>query len=338
MRHRSRRRGRTPPCRRRLRSRSPRGVQRVRRVRGRRRVRPPERMWSRSPRRCRSLRPSRSPSCCPTGTCSSSLAFVADGISYTGVGADGACHAAAHTVLAPYTPRHAIDPAIRDPHWTRPAVSAAVRALPRGRVAAVRAVRRAAAAGRRPALRALLAALESGASAGIASRTPPAFESVRSPFVMDGEARRLVHQLKYEGHVGARRTDGAPDARHRSRIEADLVVPVPLHRGRQRSRGYNQSQMLARHSLARRGSASLSMRAARRVRATAPLATVAWAGTNGGASSPGPSRRTPRARRGPAYPARGRRGDDGRDAGCLRAGAAGRRRSVVRCVTFARAD
>jgi len=32
----------------------------------------------------------------------------------------------------------------------------------------------------------------------------------------------------------------------RERIEADLVVPVPLHRQRQRERGYNQADLIAR--------------------------------------------------------------------------------------------
>jgi ComF family protein len=97
---------------------------------------------------------------------------------------------------------------------------------------------------------------------------PPAFESVRAAFVMDGEARRLVHQLKYQGLSAL----GAPMARLMDDVaEADVVVPVPLHRGRQRSRGYNQAAELAKH-IARGAGLAYDERAARRVRATAPLA------------------------------------------------------------------
>jgi ComF family protein len=97
---------------------------------------------------------------------------------------------------------------------------------------------------------------------------PPAFESVRAAFVMDGEARRLVHQLKYQGLSAL----GAPMAQLMDELpEADLVVPVPLHRGRQRSRGYNQAAELAK-PIATAAGLGCDVRAARRVRATAPLA------------------------------------------------------------------
>jgi ComF family protein len=97
---------------------------------------------------------------------------------------------------------------------------------------------------------------------------PLAFESVRAAFVMDGEARRLVHQLKYQGLSAL----AEPLARLMNELpEADVVVPVPLHRGRQRSRGYNQAAELAKH-VARAAGLAYDERAARRVRATAPLA------------------------------------------------------------------
>lgn len=101
---------------------------------------------------------------------------------------------------------------------------------------------------------------------------PPAFASVRAAFVMDGEARRLVHEFKYQGLSAL----GAPMAMllaaRLALPAADMVVPVPLHRGRERSRGYNQAGELARH-LAVVARLPYQPRAARRVRATAPLAT-----------------------------------------------------------------
>jgi ComF family protein len=60
----------------------------------------------------------------------------------------------------------------------------------------------------------------------------------------------MVHALKYEGWVRL----AAPMARRMARTdwprdvvaERSLLVPVPLARERQRERGYNQSELLAR--------------------------------------------------------------------------------------------
>lgn len=100
----------------------------------------------------------------------------------------------------------------------------------------------------------------------------PVFASLRAAYVMEEGARSLVHQLKYNGlsalappmamlMVATVRTDGDPD----------LVVAVPLHRGRQRSRGYNQAAALGR-DVARASGLAFDAGAMRRTRATAPLA------------------------------------------------------------------
>ena len=100
---------------------------------------------------------------------------------------------------------------------------------------------------------------------------PPAFESIRAAFVMDGPARRLAHELKYEGLTSLAEPMAGLMAACIDVMEADLVVPVPLHRGRERSRGYNQAAELARH-LADASGLPYDARAARRIRDTAPLA------------------------------------------------------------------
>jgi ComF family protein len=98
---------------------------------------------------------------------------------------------------------------------------------------------------------------------------PPAFASVRAPFSADDGARRLVHLLKYDGltslaaPMASLMAPELPDG-------IDVIVPVPLHRGRQRSRGYNQAADLARH-LSRLAALPVDERTARRVRATPPL-------------------------------------------------------------------
>lgn len=72
--------------------------------------------------------------------------------------------------------------------------------------------------------------------------------SIRSPFLFEGIIRRAIHQFKYNNfkalafplaqllaeYLGARP------------VEADVIVPVPLHYRRLRERGYNQSTLLAR--------------------------------------------------------------------------------------------
>jgi ComF family protein len=65
----------------------------------------------------------------------------------------------------------------------------------------------------------------------------------------DGRLRDVIHALKYDArptiakHLAERmRRAGAAVL-----ADADMVVPVPLHRSRERMRGFNQARELARH-------------------------------------------------------------------------------------------
>lgn len=61
--------------------------------------------------------------------------------------------------------------------------------------------------------------------------------------------RELLHSLKYRGKRSHARPLGAwigSEVRAIGYCKPDLVVPVPLHRNRERERGYNQSDLLAR--------------------------------------------------------------------------------------------
>ncbi|MBO6717599.1 MAG: ComF family protein [Rhizobiaceae bacterium] len=78
---------------------------------------------------------------------------------------------------------------------------------------------------------------------------PPVFSRARAAVAYSGIARQLVQNLKYRD-----RTDLAPwMARWMIRAgrellrDAEIVVPVPLHRRRFFSRRFNQSAELARH-------------------------------------------------------------------------------------------
>ncbi len=77
---------------------------------------------------------------------------------------------------------------------------------------------------------------------------PFAFEAARCPFVYDGAAREAVHALKYQGVSTVAEVMARPMAEclEEWAPPAAALVPVPLTGARRRSRGYNQSEMLAR--------------------------------------------------------------------------------------------
>lgn len=77
---------------------------------------------------------------------------------------------------------------------------------------------------------------------------PFAFVAARCPFVYDGAAREAVHALKYEGvsAVAELMAQAMAECLEEWAPAAAALVPVPLTGARRRSRGYNQSEMLAR--------------------------------------------------------------------------------------------
>jgi ComF family protein len=103
-------------------------------------------------------------------------------------------------------------------------------------------------------------------------RTPPPWGRARAALLYDGKARGLILRLKHAGGE----ENAALLARHMVRAgarlleQADLLVPVPLHRWRLLRRGYNQSGLLARH-VAKASHRSLCLDALRRTRPTPSL-------------------------------------------------------------------
>lgn len=65
----------------------------------------------------------------------------------------------------------------------------------------------------------------------------------------EGSLRAIVHALKYDGRPSLAGPLAALMKTHGAEVldGADVCVPVPLHRARQRSRGFNQAAELARH-------------------------------------------------------------------------------------------
>jgi ComF family protein len=78
--------------------------------------------------------------------------------------------------------------------------------------------------------------------------TPPWFDQLRSVALFDGPIRKALHHLKYRNDIGL----GEVLAHHLFDLfieqgwEVDLVTSVPLGRKRNRQRGYNQAEILAK--------------------------------------------------------------------------------------------
>ncbi len=101
---------------------------------------------------------------------------------------------------------------------------------------------------------------------------PPAYARSRAVALYDdGPVARMVHGLKYSDKTYVARPMGQWMARAGAELlaEADLLVPIPLHRRRLFSRRFNQAAMLA-HEIARHASVSVNATALRRVKATTP--------------------------------------------------------------------
>ena len=101
---------------------------------------------------------------------------------------------------------------------------------------------------------------------------PPAFERARAALRYDAQARRIILPFKHADRIECVATLVPLMARAGAALlrEAELLVPVPLHRRRLFARRYNQAALLAR-ALGRLAARPIALDALRRVRATAPL-------------------------------------------------------------------
>jgi ComF family protein len=104
-------------------------------------------------------------------------------------------------------------------------------------------------------------------------RRPPAVAHSRAIGPYTGSLRDIIHALKYDGCRSL-----APKLALRMResgaallVDADVVVPVPLHRRRHRARGFNQAEELAR-GLGHRVALALRRRRATRSQTDLPAA------------------------------------------------------------------
>jgi competence protein ComFC len=87
---------------------------------------------------------------------------------------------------------------------------------------------------------------------------PPLDFMVRSAFEYSGPVRQSILRMKYRGEYARSEWHSRHlfDVLTGTGWDVDIVLPVPLHRTRLRSRGYNQSEKLAR-SLGKRAGLSV---------------------------------------------------------------------------------
>jgi competence protein ComFC len=74
-----------------------------------------------------------------------------------------------------------------------------------------------------------------------------AFETARAPLRYEGAGEEVVHALKYRSYFPVVEKVMAPMmVSVLDEKGFDLVVPVPMHSGRKRRRGFNQAEVIAR--------------------------------------------------------------------------------------------
>ncbi|MBI4216194.1 MAG: ComF family protein, partial [Chloroflexi bacterium] len=101
----------------------------------------------------------------------------------------------------------------------------------------------------------------------------PALGGLRAPLLLEGLAREVVHQLKYNNSRALAQPLGGILADYLvvQALPGAALVPVPLHPRRLRERGYNQAELLARE-VGRRAGRPVLAGALRRERLAAPQA------------------------------------------------------------------
>jgi len=108
--------------------------------------------------------------------------------------------------------------------------------------------------------------------------TPPSFDIARSALIYDGPARELIHGFKYDYKTHLRRPLAFLTAETLSGFvseqKPDILLPVPLHVRRLRSRGFNQAVLIG-ELLASEWRIPMERRVLQRIRWTEPQINLA---------------------------------------------------------------
>ena len=116
--------------------------------------------------------------------------------------------------------------------------------------------------------------LATGSFCGICLDHPPRYERVEAAFLYDYPLDTLIHAYKYGGRLALARLLGAAVAQNVAR-DVDVIVPMPLARGRLAERGFNQALEIAR-VIETDTRIALLPDACRKVAETPPQATLPW--------------------------------------------------------------
>lgn len=114
----------------------------------------------------------------------------------------------------------------------------------------------------------------SGETCGHCLKKPPHFDAARAAFAYDFPLDKLIQSFKYAHRLAL----GAYFGRQLSmlpHIEADLIIPLPLHRERLRERGFNQAIELAR-PVSRAWHLPIDATSCTRTRNTTAQVQLAW--------------------------------------------------------------
>ena len=106
---------------------------------------------------------------------------------------------------------------------------------------------------------------------GRCRKNPGDLDGLRAACSFDGIVRQALHDLKYRQarFLASFSADLLARSLARRPLQTDLIVPVPLSRGRRHERGYNQSELIAEELAAARATL-LQSSALERIRETPP--------------------------------------------------------------------
>jgi ComF family protein len=78
--------------------------------------------------------------------------------------------------------------------------------------------------------------------------TEAEIDGIRAPFLFGGVVRQAIHQLKYNNlkTIAPLLAGFLHDFLIENPMPCNVLVPVPIHKKRERERGYNQSSLIAR--------------------------------------------------------------------------------------------
>jgi ComF family protein len=116
--------------------------------------------------------------------------------------------------------------------------------------------------------------LTSGEICGACLDQPPRFDRVEAVFSYRFPVDALIHAYKYGGRLALARPLGEALSKEVAR-DVDVIVPMPLARGRLAERGFNQALEIARVAANITGIAILP-HACRKVADTPPQAALPW--------------------------------------------------------------